>query len=70
MNDLTDDEKKRLAAVATEQIMPIAARYELDNELGISALIEAFQMGIKFIIHAEKEIRKKIEEEIKYGDGA
>ena len=62
-NELTDDEKKRLAETAMTILAPVAEEYELDTVTGRMALYKAFQLGIIFA-HAEA---KKIEEE--FNDG-
>ena len=55
MDELSDREKDKLIKEALKWVEPIAVKYELDNELGRAALIEAFQAGIKFIYKETKE---------------
>lgn len=62
-NELNDDEKQRLVQMAMHVLVPIAAKYELDDQNGRLALFEAFQEGIKF---SHDEV-KKIEEELDNG---
>lgn len=53
--ELSDEEKQHIASEGKKYLADIAARYELDNELGMSALLEAFQVGIKFTVQQIKE---------------
>lgn len=53
--ELSDREKAKLVKQAMKWIGPIAAKYELDYELGHQALLEAFQAGIQFTVQAHKE---------------
>lgn len=55
-NELSDQEKAKLVKEAAKWLEPIAEKYELDNELGHGALLEAFQAGIKFVVQQQKEI--------------
>lgn len=57
--DLSDDEKKRLAATALEFIGPIADKYELNDKIGMEALYEAFQAGIKFTVNETRNVNKE-----------
>jgi len=53
--DLTDEEKERFIQAASQYIIPIAAKYELDDTNGRAALIEAFQAGVKFFYEQTKQ---------------
>jgi len=59
-DELTDEEKKRLADDAAKLLRPIAEKYELDTTTGMAALFEAFQSGVQFAV---KESRKLEEED-------
>lgn len=66
MTELDDNEKKRLVQVATEQIRPIAEKYELDSTAGMAALFEAFQAGVKFSWAEVKKIEEEQRREFKF----
>lgn len=57
MDELSDREKAKLVKQAMEILAPIAAKYELDYELGHGALLEAFQAGIRFAVQQHKEVQ-------------
>jgi hypothetical protein len=54
-NELSDDEKKKVAETSRPLILPIAQKYELDYPLGMEALFEAFQTGVQFAIRKIEE---------------
>jgi hypothetical protein len=60
---LNDDEKKRFVQLAMHILVPIAEKYEMNDQNGRLALLEAFQEGIKF----QHDEVKKIEEELDNG---
>lgn len=57
---LSDEEKKRLAEVARDEILPIAQKYEMDDRNGMDALFEAFQAGIRFTIDETKRAQEGV----------
>jgi hypothetical protein len=60
---LSDDEKRRLAEEAAQRLTPLLGKYELDEKTGMMALYEAFQHGIQFAIQETK----RLEQEVKSG---
>lgn len=58
-DELTDDEKKRLADDAAQVLRPIAEKYELDTTTGMAALFEAFQSGVKFAVSESRKLEEE-----------
>jgi hypothetical protein len=54
-NELTEDEKARVIAVAQQFVIPIAQEYEMDSEQHVAALMKAFQAGVKFAVKEMEE---------------
>ena len=55
--ELSDREKAKLVKEAMKWLGPIAAKYELDYEIGQAALLEAFQAGIKLAVPQHREVQ-------------
>lgn len=58
--ELSDAEKRRLAEMAAQQLQPLLAKYELDEKIGLLALFEAYQLGIKFAIGETKRMEQEL----------